>query len=412
MKKILLLCILACICFVFIFNGSFIEYVEAHDTNGYDYNYLWINHSLMDDNDQCSHDECNYYDLWYYHSSDNIMTYAFNPQNYNIDVNNDGTPDYNANTIQIREQIFRDAANAWNNVKFSNYYLCNLAEIIDYNSAEIKVDFVGTSDYAGLCAPVIDYSLPIGERMHTIGYTISINMSSFNPNTYAHELGHALGLYDLDVSNDLAHHSATLMGYDRIFDQNAPKIYDMQGLSLVSNIIVPETARFYEEHPSYYGVYNKIYFSRNNLEQTNSLTGLVEKADPGSCTHENHCLGFHDDTQHYLACYNCYQMSTAAATAINLIIGGQHYTICYTCGFMPNCGCTKTTTYTSVNHTHSFSCGYTVTENHTIHYSIIPNNDLQHRMYCSSCGYSILQNHKFLPNEDGEMQCIYCNYIR
>ncbi|MDD4839162.1 MAG: hypothetical protein PHE93_00585 [Clostridia bacterium] len=408
MKKIILIFVFFAIWCIAL-SDVFVAY--AHETNSFDYKYKWMNnHVNIPDDQQC--DQCNYYDLLYYHSIDNNLTFAFNPQNYLIDENNDGIVDFNPIIIKAYEYIFLDAVTNYNMKLYIYNSLCCLEEIADYNSADIKVDFTTSNSftYAGLCELFVDYSLPLEQRMHTIGSRITIHLLNSSNSTFGHELGHALGLGDLDEVND-AHHSNTLMGYYREYDfLNSPTVYELQGLALIKDIMYQEDIRFYEPHPSYYDTFNKINFSKNNTVITSDISGLVEKGDPSNCVHDYRSLGFYDNTIHYEACWNCYDMKTESHNNQNIVISGIHYLECSECFYFGECGCVKNdVSYNSYNHTFTYSCGYVVTLDHNLLYNIIPNNNTYHLLYCG-CGYSIMQKHKLLPYGD-KMKCNKCNYV-
>jgi len=73
LKKIILIFVFFAIWCIAL-SDVFVAY--AHETNSFDYKYKWMNnHVNIPDDQQC--DQCNYYDLLYYHSIDNNLTFAF-----------------------------------------------------------------------------------------------------------------------------------------------------------------------------------------------------------------------------------------------------------------------------------------------------------------------------------------------
>ncbi len=179
------------------------------------------------------------------------------------------------------------------------------------------------------------------------------NRPGRNIDTPMHEVGHLLGLNDLDEDGVPAGTHHVLMGYCRgttestLFD--AIKYSDIQGVAFLSGA---HTNHRFDRYFVHDGLYKHICFYCDTIEATTSpLSGSQQFVYANSCSHE-------------------YEEMVS--------IGNKHWLKCTKCYFI-------------LEHYHSFTYSY---ENY---------NSSSHIAYCW-CGESITVSHTF-----NNHYCIYCN---
>ena len=173
-----------------------------------------------------------------------------------------------------------------------------------------------------------------------------------NIDTPMHEMGHVLGLWDLDAGTTFGTHHV-LMGYNRgteestLFD--AIKYSDIQGVALLNGV---HTNHRYNRYLIHDGLYKHVCFYCDTIEATSSpLSGSQLFIDSSSCEHEYEDMVSIGD-KYWIKCTKCYKVL-------------EHY--------------------------HSFDYSY---ENY---------NNSSHLAYCW-CGKSRLSPHIF-----NDHYCVYCN---
>ncbi len=205
-----------------------------------------------------------------------------------------------------------------------------------------------------------------------------------NIDTPMHELGHLLGLNDLDEEVNFGTHK-TLMGYYRKTNElnimDAITYHDIQGVAVLNG--KHKTHQF----KRYYNKNNKyihICFYCDSIEESDLVkAGSMLFENSNSCEHKYKQLVSLGE-KHWLKCTKCYKVITHTHEfAYKKINEVEHLCSC-------SCGYSKTLTHVNNNHKCIYCGTYLSEHDYEAPYSWI--NNLYHKATCS-CGNSTTQLH-------------------
>lgn len=132
----------------------------------------------------------------------------------------------------------------------------------------------------------------------------------YNPDTMVHELGHVLGLEDIDGQDNVPSGThKTLMGYNRGTDystiDSAIAYQDIQGVAVLNNI---HTNHSYQRYIFNGNEYLHICFYCDRIDsQSSALAGINAMNDESTCTH-NFMPLVSAGERHWLKCTECYKV--------------------------------------------------------------------------------------------------------
>lgn len=156
----------------------------------------------------------------------------------------------------------------------------------------------------------------------------------YNPDTMVHELGHVLGLEDIDGQDNVPSGThKTLMGYNRGTDystiDSAIAYQDIQGVAVLNNI---HTNHSYQRYIFNGNEYLHICFYCDRIDsQSSALAGSNAMNDESTCTH-NFMPLVSAGERDWLKCTKCYKVVENAEVRL------EYYTnISQSCKLAPKC---------------------------------------------------------------------------
>ena len=391
-------------------------------------------HSFMLD---VTYDECvasklgdSVYEMWYVladdsdccHLSDQVNTIKY----YFVDNPNGKEPWSKVTDAEEIQNAYANSMMKWNNVYFYSYdssgnvvknKIINVIEGTenDHNLSiypDTSTNLAAYTGYNGYYMPEIDNNI----HKHCTSWEMGINIPYFSTNskygedvvnamrekTGAHEIGHVLGLRDLDFNNqckanaDEEHHYELLMGYgEEIIDRAQDITYkDIAGVAITRGFHTDNDHQWIKHGQQSDGTYKMVCSICNGVKYVESLNGY-SYVTYGSCA-GNHDLGIG------------YMIPVAS-------YGTKDYYKCKYCSYVAPFSLIVEQDYTKSNYSHTHhkclnnvpGLGYTFYEEHNIvdneclgcgelihSYtdSYAPYSTTQHKAYCE-CGEYILQEH-------------------
>lgn len=373
--------------------------------------------------DECLYDENgdSIYEMWYaiedkysryYHINDNVLTIKYYFE--------ESSPSGYTWTTHVSESVAEEIKNAyassmkkWNNVYFYSYNedgtvtknkIINVVEGSneDYN---IKI-YPGTSGGSqAKTIPSSGYSEPgngsAGMHCHYTKWEMYVYVNSFYENTYnslidaeffrdrvgAHEIGHVLGLRDIDDENlckateNIEHHHELLMGYgDPITARSSEITYkDIAGVAITRGFHTDADHKWLNLGIQNNGTYKLLCSICNGVKYVDSLSGYTY--DTYGLCGDNHNLS--DGNMMAVASY-----------------GDQDYYKCKYCRYVEPFSSIVTQNYSKSAYSPDFhkctstvdGLSYSFYEEHTYNNSYSTHSATQHKAYCE-CGEYILEEH-------------------
>ncbi len=143
-------------------------------------------------------------------------------------------------------------------------------------------------------------------HFNPIPFHYKIEIKRYNAfDTILHELGHLLGLQDLDMNHSEYVHNA-LMGYGS--GRNGLSYHDIQGVSVESG---KHTNHEFSRYAFDDGVYKHVCFYCDVMDTESSpLAGSVEFEESSNCVHE-YLQIVSAGNRHWLKCKKCYKVVEA-----------------------------------------------------------------------------------------------------
>lgn len=244
-------------------------------------------------------------------------------------INESSMNTMSVNDKELLLEDIREQAELWNDVKMydGSGQLINLYEVgSSSNTRPSNIDGKQVVEilrldggYAGQFSPS---SLQIRINYDAAG---SGTRPGRNVDTPMHEMGHLLGLYDLDPGNQVAygtHH--VLMGYNRgtteaTLDQ-AIKYQDIQGVAVANNC---HTVHQYTRYVRNGNKYLHVCFYCDMIEErTEPLAGSLAMGTTTNCNHNYGAMVSAGDRL-WLKCSKCYKvLETTTNERVNLFAGG------------------------------------------------------------------------------------------
>lgn len=226
------------------------------------------------------------------------------------------------------------------------------------------------------------------------------NRGGRNIDTPMHEMGHLLGLYDLDVGYEGGTHK-TLMGYSRNTTENtindAITYHDIQGVAVLNNIHINHTFyKYFIEDNLYKHV---CYYCDTIDANTESKEGSSHLEDSEECQHEYMQMVSLGNKQ-WIKCVNCYNVQVTDHThnftySYEEYSNDKHKAIC-------ECGVYTLFDHKLINGECSF-CG--CIHQHSYDYIFRSYNSTYHKAICK-CNSYILQYHIYGSSTNGV--CVKC----
>ena len=388
-------------------------------------------------------DEMWYYlseELLCYHISDEVQTikYYFMEHAEN-DSNYTWTTDVSEEVAQEIKEAYASSMEKWNNVYFyshdSNGYLvkCKIINIVEgtENDHNLSIYPMSDSEYVAITwQPLTDYldENDYAIHYHTSNLKMGVNVSRFYSETGddckaeifreltgAHELGHILGLKDIDLccssNSDEYHHEEVLMGYGDVLHRSRDITYkDIAGVAITRGFHTDDDHMWLKVVES-----STIQSSKYICSICNGTKVMSSQIDffatYGYCDN-NHTLSSGNmmavasyGTKDYYKCKYCryvapfediveqnysYVMNDNTHTITNNVNGLQ-YTIsgehdgldCSVCGY----------------HKHMYNARH------------VANNSINHNSYCR-CGEYVVKVHA-VKNQTGLLKapCVDCGYL-
>ena len=395
--------------------------------------------------------------LDYYHLDHNKKTLKYYiAATSEDDVNYTWTTDVSPATANEIKTEFVNSMKQWNDVYFYSY---------DQNGARTKNKVINIEEGTATDYNIIIYPTSTGDDVassdpltsgisigpenffkrhnHHMKFYINVNISYFHlgrddlsyeeievnkKRAGAHEVGHILGLDDLDVccqegSGD--HHEEVLMGYAGNNENKQQNITykDLAGVAITRGFHTDSDHRWLVDTDQLYnGQYKKICSICNGIEYVSSLSGNYYEY--------NYCQGVHTlssnnmmavgckGDQDFIKCKYCRyvapveDMVTQVSTIQNYnsyqhklinTVSGLSYTIYEDHSYTYS-------QYSDSQHKSTCLCGYVTYEEHI--FTPLPYNQEKHRLRCA-CGYVEYQNHSITETDysdgDSTALCIICN---
>ena len=397
---------------------------------------------------------------------------------YRFDDNPDWIPligrEYVEEFAQDIKDWVADSIEKWNNVYFYSY---DSSGIVTKRKVINVVEMTG-EDYDLLIVPDTDM-MSVGQtypeddqtssgHYHYSNWVMRINVDYFFEGTYlslsaedvnysreavgAHELGHVLGLRDVDyVSRDgenicgsntnEPHHEDVLMGYAQQFGDASPSITykDIAGVAITRGFHTDDDHQWLYMPRQDATDYKLVCWICNGVKYVDNLADYPYM--PYDC-----CEGDHDlsdgnmravasyGNQDYYKCRYCryvapfsdietqnyiktYQSDTLHKCVNN--VDGLEYTFyeehtltdngCLGCGFLHTHTYNDCESIDGTSHQRTCECGASIVESHTkVHISC--NNNDYHLVRCA-CGYQSNSPHVVAPTSVNRGPCLLCGQM-
>ena len=391
-----------------------------------------------------------------YHISHETQTIKYyfadeSPTGYRWDT------DISAELAEEIKTCYANSMKKWNNVYFYSYDSAGniikqkVINIVEGNPTDSDCNLIiypgtNTGNYAGT-----RHDEASGETIennefnhyHVSDWWMIVNVSEFYTNnplyeskvnvlrarTGAHEIGHILGLRDLD-NNSLCgggtpdeHHEELLMGYGMPISERTSDITykDIAGVAITRGFHTDADHKWLYQSQQSDGTYKLICSICNGVKYVESLSGY--SYNTYNACNGNHTLSSGNmmavasyGTSDYYKCKYCrYVAPFSAIVPQNYSIANHSNTLHKYTNNVNGLGYTfyeeHSFTYniTGSNHTITCRCGYTVTENHTFTYRSI--SDGFHSISCSKCNYTYNEAHTMVKKNNIPVYCSKCHYV-
>lgn len=351
-------------------------------------------------------------EMWYVINTTSKCIHISHEENtikyYFEEVSKDGTYTWTTDVSEAEANDIKTAyANSmkkWNNVYFyardasGNMVKKKIINVIEGTASDHNLSIYPTSGTTGFAATYVDQDQNINiedgsiTHIHNPKWKMEIDIDGFHVGEYtatevavfrertgAHELGHILGLRDVDKNNACGagvgynHHKEILMGYGYPLINRCPDITykDIAGVAITRGFHTDNDHQWLNAGLQSDGTYKLICSICNGVKKVNSLQGYSYHTY-ASCN-DNHTLS--SGNMMAVACYGTkdyYKCKYCRYVASYSSIVSQDYTISYA----------DSTYHKCVNHVAGLT--YTLYEEH----HMTQNG-------CLSCGY--LHTHSYSP---------------
>lgn len=307
---------------------------------------------------------------------------------------------------------FEAGANLWNNASFFNG-----VEVINPFSITLFESPTGTPlvtvhayyDSSTRTYAYVEITLFYHFDIYLNAAKMTSTRPSGNADTSAHELGHVMGLEDLDSYNDenhIAYQFNVLMGYADI-GLDFPTLADIQGAAVITGIHTNADHVFNQ-----YGLYHN--------PDDDSISDAYHRVICSICG--GYYLEWHIDfgyvnvgTTHQYACLDCgYVVSESphSYSDWNDYDNTYHDRECI-------CGDRQIATHTypsswsytsSLHYKDCTACGHTLSYSHN--YGSWTITSTSHSRTCSVCGYNQTASHTYGSWLNGQRTCTACGYTQ
>lgn len=394
-----------------------------------------------------------------YHLSHETQTIKYyfadeSPTGYRWDT------DISAGLAEEIKACYANSMEKWNNVYFYSYdsngnilknKLINIVEgsstdnnLIIYPYYTIETKFASTryiNEDSENVETLINERI---EHTHVSKWTMNVNLYLFylhdnigddyvncaRNKVGAHEIGHILGLRDIDDFDAIGcgagtqdeHHEELLMGYGNITNRTSDITYkDIAGVAITRGFHTDADHKWLYQGQQSDGTYKLICSICNGVKYVESLSGY--SYNTYNACNGNHTLSSGNmmavasyGTSDYYKCKYCrYVAPFSAIVPQNYSITNHSNTLHKYTNNVNGLGYTfyeeHSFTYniTGSNHTITCRCGYTVTENHTFTYRSI--SDGFHSISCSKCNYTYNEAHTMVKKNNIPVYCSKCHYV-
>ncbi len=386
-----------------------------------------------------------YEDFYCYHISDEVPTITYYYEEPSSDfLSQAGITAYTASVIK---NAYIDSMKKWNNVYFYSYddqgkvvkkKIINVVEGTAENHV-VSISLVENQEYiAQTTTPIIPDSLGQISHRHKSDWNMFINVDLFHGNdglietvynllrarTGAHELGHVLGLIDVDNvcqsgENVDGHHEEILMGYGYLTNRASNITYkDIAGVAITRGFHTDADHKWLNCGVQADGKYKLICSICNGVKYVTSLSGYTYNTY--NACNENHTLSSGNmmavasyGTKDYYKCKYCRWVAPFSANKEQNYIGvsvslyqheyvndveGLEYTLAgYENHNRVGCACEK--------------CGKVM---HLYNDRYVSNGPLNHKSYCE-CGLYIIESHVIrgasIMGTNASGKCYYCGAL-
>ena len=234
----------------------------------------------------------------------------------------------------------------------------NSVRLADYDGPIVNLQKCSTN---GIDVVPIRYSPSLSGaigQFNPVPLLHEIKIKYYNDyDTIMHELGHMIGLQDLDMNNDPWTH-ISLMGYAGDDDLH---YQDIQGLAVANNKhIFHDYRRYWYKNGIY--TYVCFYCDASDFVLT-SWSGGSHLVESASCAHEYEFLAKSQD-KHWYKCTKCYKVETsthAYTHSYEQVNASKHNEYCVCGNFTVNyhdfefCRCTKCNYFKGHSYDYSYS---------------------------------------------------------
>ena len=446
-------------------------------------------------------------EMWYalynstmsYHLSHEVDTIKYYFNEFAKDDNTyTWTTDCSLDEVKAIKEAYVNSMKKWNNIYYYSYdeqgnrtanKIINVIEgtkndhnltIYPINTERIKSEgdenyYASTGAEPGTWKYIPNSDFDEYSHYHYSEWYMKINIDCFKNNywnyskvrerTGAHELGHVLGLQDVDnwcSSADFQnHHEEILMGYGDGNRSTYAKYKDIAGVSITRGFHT-DADHVWMLRTNTDGTQDVICAKCNGVRKNIALTnGKYEEKTVNvykSCVHhggtnEKMLLVATDGTRDFYKCQYCRYISevdhsTHYYADAEYIDTSYHFSQCVACNYSNNVPHnTKYSNITDTQHTYGCTdCNYSVTSEHDMRLSVSLASGTKHGQKCVDCGYvdeSTVGTHSFttwvylnptthvsacdgcnarttttashvytFPDSDGWIICIGCGYTK
>ena len=268
----------------------------------------------------------------------------------------------------------------------------------------------------------------------------------------AHEIGHVLGLVDIDVSdychsnsfddagNDINHHQELMMGYHGRTLANKNITYkDIAGVAIARGFHTDSDHKWLNAGQQSDGTYKLICSICNGVRYYSSLNGYTYNSY-GQCNGDHNLIDGNMmavasyGNKDYFKCkycryvapfdelveqqYSYSQFRTDKHRCTSEVVGLEYFftelhtmenEMCTKCGYHIHSYTDHYQQYTDTYHLQYCRCGDFSVETHSYGCYFTPNNKLIHNSHCN-CGHSITQRHVVDANSGGSSLNQWCKY--
>ena len=292
----------------------------------------------------------------YFHLPDDVLTVSYYVNNTaKNDFNYEWTTDLSETEANDVKQSFINSMLRWNDVYYYSYdaegirtsnKIINIVEAYNPTEANIIIYPISEGNYSAM-AQVVDgisdvellYNEPNDpenlHHYHASLWEIHVNISEFNPSNSnygllkeylgEHEMGHVLGLRDVDECCTLVnfhHHSEVLMGYGAVPSWHVPYVTykDIAGVSITRGFHTDEDhiwMRRENENNGYdmicslcNGVRYNVNLDAGNLTYLGHTFVDMQDSSNHNDTHTDKLLVATDGERDYFKCLSCRHIDT------------------------------------------------------------------------------------------------------